>query len=81
MFIVKFFNMYKMFIANIYGTMYKISTLTYTMYKFVPLHIHCTGLYPYKLGRQHESLPPMMPTGLSTKFKLLPQFLKVNKTL
>jgi len=35
-----------------------------------------TGLYPYKLGRQHESLPPMMPTGLSTKFKLLPQFLK-----
>merc|ERR1719305_2248665 len=32
-----------------------------------------TGRYPFHIGRQHESLPPMMPTGLSTKYKLLPQ--------
>lgn len=32
-----------------------------------------TGRYPFHIGRQHESLPPMMPTGLSTKYKLLPE--------
>lgn len=35
-----------------------------------------TGRYPFHIGRQHESLPPMMPTGLSTKYKLLPQQMK-----
>jgi len=35
-----------------------------------------TGRYPFHTGRQHESLPPQMPTGLSTKYKLLPQRLQ-----
>jgi len=35
-----------------------------------------TGRYPFHIGRQHESLPPMMPTGLSTKYKLLPERMK-----
>ena len=34
------------------------------------------GRYPYRIGRQHESLPPMMPTGVSVKYKLLPERLK-----
>merc|ERR1719264_783599 len=32
-----------------------------------------TGRYPFHIGRQHESLPPMMPTGVSVRYKLLPQ--------
>ena len=35
-----------------------------------------TGRYPFHTGRQHESLPPQMPTGLSTKYRLLPQRLQ-----
>lgn len=35
-----------------------------------------TGVYPYRLGRQHESLSPMMPTGLTTKYPLLADYLK-----
>lgn len=35
-----------------------------------------TGRYPFHIGRQHESLPPMMPTGVSTKYTLLPERLK-----
>jgi len=35
-----------------------------------------TGKYPYHTGRQHESLPPQMPTGLSIKYRLLPERLQ-----
>ena len=35
-----------------------------------------TGRYPYHIGRQHESLPPSMPTGVSLKYKLLSQVRK-----
>ena len=34
-----------------------------------------SGRYPYRTGRQHESLPPQMPTGLSTRYQLLPELL------
>ena len=29
-----------------------------------------------RMGRQHESLPPSMPTGLGLEYKLLPESLK-----
>ena len=35
--------------------------------------ISCMCRYPYHIGRQHESLPPTMPTGVSLKYQLLPQ--------
>ena len=35
--------------------------------------INCICRYPYHIGRQHESLPPTMPTGVSLKYQLLPQ--------
>lgn len=35
-----------------------------------------TGRYPFHTGRQHESLPPQMPTGLSINYRLLPERLK-----
>jgi len=35
-----------------------------------------TGRYPFHIGRQHESLPPQMPTGVSTKHHMIPEKLQ-----
>ena len=43
--------------------------------------INCICRYPYHIGRQHESLPPTMPTGVSLKYQLLPQVRLDTSTL
>ena len=43
--------------------------------------INCMCRYPYHIGRQHESLPPTMPTGVSLKYQLLPQVRLDTRTL
>ena len=43
------------------------------MYKkrWVNIQLFLLGLYPYKLGRQHGNLSPMMPTGLRQRISSL----------
>ena len=35
-----------------------------------------TGQYPYRLGRQHMYIKPLMPSGLPANVKIMPEFFK-----
>ena len=40
-----------------------------------------TGQYPYRLGRQHMYIKPLMPSGLPANVKIMPEFFKGKKDL
>ena len=35
-----------------------------------------TGQYPYRLGRQHMYIKPLMPSGLPANVKIMPEYFK-----
>ena len=40
-----------------------------------------TGQYPYRLGRQHMYIKPLMPSGLPANVKIMPEFFKGKEDL
>jgi hypothetical protein len=40
-----------------------------------------TGKYPYRVGRQHMYIKPLMPVGLPVNVNIMPQYFKQVKSL
>jgi hypothetical protein len=38
-----------------------------------------TGKYPYRVGRQHMYIKPLMPVGLPVNVNIMPQYFKQAK--